>query len=470
MELIKNPNLLWYIGAYAVLMIGLGIYWSKNIANSEDFILAGKSLGRFVLMGTLVATWCGSGTVTGGPTSLAYSFGIGPSLFYGVPSVVGIVFLFIVANKIRAMNKHTIPEILEEKYGPFSRGLGTIIVLLSYVGIISYQFTGLGYILNATTGISVDVGTIIGAVIMVLLATMGGLKSVAPTDAISATIMLVSLIIAVPAAIATAGGWGHMVANLPPTHLNITGSLTVIQLLGYLIPTLFLILGDQNMYQRITAGKENKETRIGIIGWFVGMVIIMATIPIIGIASRSMFPNISPGMALIATSTVIPQFIGGCLLTAVAAFIVTTGDSFLLSAATNFTYDFYGRYINPNMTDRKKLMMTKLVIPIIGVFSYIMVKFFPTILAVQMYSYTVYGAGITPAVLGAILWKRVNKYSGIASMLTGVIVTLLWEIPLHKPYGLNSSVISVPCAIIVLIIVTLMTAKPVANNLKNNTI
>ncbi|MFZ7103270.1 MAG: sodium:solute symporter family protein [Peptococcaceae bacterium] len=466
MEVVKNPNLLWYLGAYVILMIGLGVYGSKKVKNSDDFILAGKSLGMFVLMGTLVATWCGSGTVTGGPTSLAYNYGIGPSLFYGVPSILGIISLFLIAEKIRSMNKHTIPEILEEKYGPVSRGLGTIIVLLSYVGIISYQFTGLGYILNATTGISVDVGTIVGAFVMVLLATMGGLKSVAPTDAISATIMVVSLIIAVPAAIVAAGGWEHIVTNVPPTHLNVTGSLTVVQLLGYLIPTLFLILGDQNMYQRITAGKENKETKSAIIGWFVGMVIIMSTIPVIGIASRSMFPNISPGMALIATSTVIPQFIGGCLLTAVAAFIVTTGDSFLLSASTNFTYDFYGRYINRNLTDKAKLMTTKLVIPIIGLFSYIMVKFFPTILAVQMYSYTVYGAGITPAVLGAILWKRVNRYSGIASMLTGVIVTLLWEIPLNKPYGINSSVISVPLAVIVLCVVTLMTAQTATDNLQ----
>jgi len=459
MEMTPNPTYLYFIIGYIIIIVGMGFYYSKKIENSEDFILAGRSLGKLVMMGTMFATWCGGGTVTGGYNSLAYSFGLGPALFFGVPSLIGVAFLFSISDRIRAINKHTIPEMLEMKYGPFARALGTIIVVLAYIGIISYQYTGLGFILNVTTGISVEAGTIIGAVVMVLLATTGGLFGVATTDAFSALIIMVALILGVPAVFSAAGGWSNIAANVPATHLKLTGSLTGIQMLGYLIPTLFLILADQNMYIRITAARENKEARLGILGWLGAMLITTLTIPFISLASRSLFPDIQPGMSLITSTLVMPTVIGGLLISAAAAFIITTGDSFLLTAATNITFDFYGKYIKPDMTDDQKLKVTKWLIPIIGVLAYVLVQYFPTVLAMQMYSYTVYGAGITPAVLGIILWKRVNKYGGISSMIAGTAATLIWELVLSKPMGIDSAVISVPIAILTLIVVTLATSK-----------
>lgn len=175
MELTNNPNLLWFIGVYALIMIGMGIFYAKKIDNSEDFILAGRGLGSVVLMGTLIATWCGSGTVTGGPNSLAYSFGLWPAIFFTVPSIVGILIMFKIAPKVRAYWKYTVSEILEEKYGDKARLLAAIIIVMAFVGITAYKFRGLGFVLNVTTGMSVQLGTAIAAALMIFLATIGGL-------------------------------------------------------------------------------------------------------------------------------------------------------------------------------------------------------------------------------------------------------------------------------------------------------
>ncbi|GGM23775.1 sodium:solute symport protein [Paraliobacillus quinghaiensis] len=459
MELQANPQLLWFIGIYALIMVGLGIYMSKKVSNSKDFILAGKSLGPFVLMGTLLATWTGSGSISGGETSVSYSFGIIPSLMLMVPTLIGILTLYIIAPKIRAFGKYTISGILEEKYGTFARNLSSIIVLLAYVGIVSYQMTGFGFILNLTTGMSVELGTIIAAVLIIFLAMIGGLRSVSQTDAISGFLMVGGLLITVPTIIVIAGGWDTIIANVPDSHLTATGGLTTVQLIGYLLPSLFLLLGDQNMYQRLASSKGDASSRKAQIGWLLIMLIISPAISFIAFASRSIFPDIDPGMALMATTLALPLGVGGILLAAASAFIITTGNSYLLSAATNMTYDIYGKYINKNASDQKQLGMTKLFIIILGVFAYLLISFFPTVLEVQMYAYTVYGAGITPAILAVFFWKRVNATGGISSMLTGVITTLIWEIVLSKPFDLNSVVISVPAAVIVLIVVTLVTTK-----------
>jgi len=458
MEPVHNINLLWYVLGYGVFMVILGVIYSKKISTSEDFILAGKSLGPIVLMGTLLATWTGSGTVTGGPNSLAYSNGLWPSLIYGLPSLIGIGILYLISSKIRAYGKYTISEILELKYGNGARLLSAIIIILAYVGIVSYQFKGVGFVLHVTTGISVEAGTIAGAALIIFLAMVGGLMSVAPTDAYSAFFILGSLILAVPFVLISGGGWDQITAHVPSTHLNLMGNLTFLQFLGFYIPVLFLLLGDQNMYQRISASKGDKSAKSASIGWVIGMLIVTPAVAILAFAARAIFPSIDPGMALISTSLVLPTFVGGVLIAAATAFIITTGNSYLLSAATNITYDIYGKYINPNASDKKKLYITKILIPILGIISFILINFFPSVLAVQMYSYTVYGAGITPALLGVFLWKRVTKQAGLSSMLVGVVVTLVWEFS-GKPFDLNSSLISVPVAIIVLIAVTLLTSN-----------
>lgn len=457
MELAFNSDLLWYVIGYGIFMILLGVFYSRKVSSSDDFILAGKSLGPVVLMGTLLATWVGSGTVTGGPNSIAYSFGLWPAVGYVVPSIIGISIIMMISAKIRNYGKYTVSEILGMKYGPSARMLAAVIIILAYVGIVSYQYKGIGFVLHMATGVSVETGTIIGAVIIIFLATIGGLMSVAPTDAFSAFLILLGLLVALPIVITAGGGWDQIVANVPAENSGVIGSLTFIQFLGYFVPVLFLLLGDQNMYQRISASKSDKTTKIGTVGWVVGMLIATPAVAILAYASRSMFPDIDPGMALIATTSVVPTVVGGLLIAAVTAFIVTTGNSYLLSAATNVTYDIYGNFVNKNATDRQKLIFTKLLIPVLGIIAFVLTMFFPTVLAMQMYSYTVYGAGITPALLAVFLWPRVTKAGGLSSMAAGVITTLAWEFS-GVPFGIHSALVSIPVAIGILIIVTLATS------------
>ncbi|MFB4168944.1 sodium:solute symporter [Virgibacillus sp. JSM 102003] len=454
-----NPTLLWFVGAYGVIMIIMGIYYSRKISNSEDFILAGKGLGTIVLTGTLLATWTGSGSISGGETSMAFTYGIIPALMMMIPTLVGIGILYLIAPKIREFGKYTVSGILEEKYGSTARMIASIIIILAFVGIVSYQMTGLGFILNLTTGMSVEVGTIIGAVLIVFLASIGGLRSVAPTDALSAFLAIAALFITLPTIYVIAGGWDGVTNNVPAEHLTATGELNNIQLLGFLLPSLFLLLGDQNMYQRLASSTGGKSAKRAQIGWLIGMLLISPAISFIAFASSSMFPNIDPGMALMATTTVMPTVIGGILLAAATAFIVTTGNSYLLSAATNVTYDIVGKYIKKEASDKQLLGMTKFFIILLGVLSYILIRFFPTVLEVQMYAYTVYGAGLTPALLAVFFWKRVNMAGGVSSMVAGVVTTLIWEILLGKPFELNSVIVALPVAVIVLVVVTLMTSN-----------
>jgi len=455
MALTPNPTMLWFVVGYGIIMVILGIWFSRRISSSDDFILAGRSLGPFVLAGTMLATFTGSGTVTGGSNSIGYSYGVWPAILLGPGILLAFGVLYFIAPKIRNYGKYTISQILESQYGQGAKVLSAIIIILAYIGIVSYQFKGLAFVLNVSTGIPVATGIIIAAVLIIFLAVIGGLMTIAPTDALSAFLMIIGLLVAIPSVMIAAGGWEQIVTNLPPENLTATGSLTTLQLIGFMVPFMFLLLGDQNIYQRLTSSDGEKSARSGLVMMAIGLFVVTPAIPFIAMVARSIFPSINPGMALISMTTVMPTFFGGLMLAAVAAFIVTTGNSYLLSGATSLTYDVYVRYFRPNASSKEILFFTKACIPIVGVLAYVLLQFFPTILKIQMTSYLVYGAGITPAVLAVFLWPRVNKWGGISSMIAGVVATLA----LYGKYGMAASALAVPVAIVFLVVVTLITPR-----------
>ncbi len=461
-ELIAKPSLLIFVIVYIILMVVIGAYYTKKSKTSDEFVKAGGGLGSIVLMGTFLATFTGNGTISGGGNSLAYTYGLWPGIFFAIPSLAGVLVLFLLAKKIRELDTYTVAGIIEHKYGRLAKTLSGAIIALSMISICAYQYKGLAFVLNVTTGMDVNLATVISAVLIIWLATSGGLKSVAVTDAISAGIMLVGIIIATPYVIGAAGGWDSAVAanlELNPASMTWNGGQTLAGFAAGYLPLFFLSLGDQNLYQRIGAGKESKTVNRGFIGWFAGLVIVVPLVAIIAFCAKAIFgTNITAAMAFMSTTTVIPTFAGGILLAASAAFIITTGDSYLLSGATNITYDIYVDRIKPDATDKQKFNFTRIVIVVTGIIAYILLQFFPSVLAIQYWSYTIYGAGITPAVIAALCWKKVTKTGGIASMVIGTLVTIVYE-ALGQPLGIATVLLAVPVAIIVLIVVSLATQK-----------
>ncbi|MFN2494262.1 MAG: sodium:solute symporter family protein, partial [Pyrinomonadaceae bacterium] len=76
------------------------------------------------LMLTLLSTWIGSGSLFGG-TGLGYRAGL-PALWQSAGAWVGILLIFFIAPRVRRIAQHTVPDILELKYGPVARVLGTL--------------------------------------------------------------------------------------------------------------------------------------------------------------------------------------------------------------------------------------------------------------------------------------------------------------------------------------------------------
>ncbi|MCC2171637.1 MULTISPECIES: sodium:solute symporter family protein [Clostridium] len=465
MELKTAPHLLIFVIVYFGVMIGIGAWASKKIKSSEDYALAGRSLGPFVLMGTLLATSVGSGTITGGGNSLAYNYGYWAGIQWVIPFIVFCIIYMCVYKQIRKSNCFTVPQILQQKYGAETRILGSVINLFGMAGIIASQYKGFGYVLNITTGIDPKTSTVIATIIIIILSVTGGLFSVAWTDAVSAFLIVACCIVGVPFVLKAGGGWESITATaaaIDPNKLSFFGGRNIIIWIGSFLPLILLETGDQNFYTRLTAAKTDKTARNAIIGWGVMALIVMPCVGIIAFTGSVLFgTNIDAGMSFLSTTTIIPAFIGGMLLAASTAFIITTGTSYLLTCGTSVTYDFYKQYINKTPDDSQTLWVNRIGTALIGIIALIILNFFPTILALQNWSYTMIGASITPAVLGSMFSKKVTRPAGFLSMLCGAIATLTWEL-LGCPGGYQSALIAAPISILVLVIVSAFTQKTLA--------
>lgn len=457
-----SPVIITCVMIYLVFVIAVGLYLTKKkVKNSDDFAVANRSLPTVVLIGTLLATWCGAGGITGS-ANLIWRNGplFGILVFMGAP--IGMMLLYFVSGHVREATTYTIPELFEIRYGTAARIIATICIVLGYIGILSSQFKAAGNLINLTTGIDVNIAIILSGLVMLVLAVTGGMISVAYTDAISAFLFIGGFLVAIPLLTGQIdGGFLGMMRNLPEGKNSFMGSLTVMQALGYIFPVFFLVLGDQNMIQRMGAAKDTKTAKQSGLGLVVAEVVVCILIITLTTTGIYLLPNIDRPDTVIFQLAIgfLPPLMGGLTMAACMAFIITTGDSYVLTIASNITYDIWNRFLKRDATDKEKLAFLRMSAVGVAVLAYMMGRFFPDILSLQMYAYSMYGASVTPALVCALFSKNVTKIGGVSGILAGGIGTLIWEIVLKSPYGIKSAIITVPLSFATIYMVSAFTRK-----------
>ncbi len=449
---------LWIIIAYLIILIGVGAWRSRRIKTQDDFMVAGRGLSARVLIGTLLATWIGSGSIIGG-AGLAYEHGI-PALWFDLGVWIALVVLYFVAGRARAFAQYTVPDILEVRYNSTARLLGTIVTIIAYTAIVSYQFKAGGMVLNLVTGIDADFGMIITALFVIGYTILAGMLSVAYTDVVNGIIMIVGLIVALPFMLDTAGGIDGVVAALPASHLQPLGDMTLMEALGYSLPAMLLLLGESGMYQRFFSAKDESAAKRAVVGWITGTVFVEILIVVLAIVGSSYFTEIDSEMVILNVVRFgLPLLIGCLCLAAIVAVIVSTADSFLLVPATNIMRDIYQRFINPDATQQQMVRYSRVVVLLLGLVAFVQVRFFEKVLEMAIYAYTMYGAGITPAVMAAFFWKRATSAGGVSSIAAGMSVTLIWEIA-EQPFDVPTVYPALILSLGSLIIVSLLSPVP----------
>jgi SSS family solute:Na+ symporter len=453
---------------YLIFLFLFGLRLVRRLKSKEDFLVAGRTLTAPILVGTLLATWIGSGDIFS-VSDLSYNHGYS-SLIGSSGGWLGIIIVFFIASKVRRFGQFTVPDILEARYNKWARILATLATIIAYVTIVSYQFRGGGWVLNIITEgkISISAGIIIVAVFVITYTLLAGMISVAYLDIFNGIVMITGISLALPFLIHQVGGMEYVVANVTPRSHPLLGNMTWVQAMGYFVPTFLLALGNGNMYQRFFSAKDEKEAKKSVIGWVLGVILLGVTLQSLAVVGSSYFKGLEAKEAgkiiLLVAHKGVPLAVGCFLMVAIVAIIISTANSFLLVPATNVIRDIYQRFINPDLPDRKMILFSRVTVIALGLISYSLISFFPRILDAAYAAYTVYGAGITPALMAVFFWKRASISGGVLSILGGLVTTVAWEIlnkiQGHLPLGVPAIYPALICSLSLLVVVSLMTPKP----------
>ena len=456
------------LAVYLVFMLIIGFICNSKINTSDDYYLAGRGMSWPILMLTMAATYIGA-TATLAKTGMGYTTGMS-SIMATVMAMLGMAIFGLLTPKVniigREYNITSVSGLIRYRFGNLAGVLGAICVVWAQVGTLAGQVTGAGSLLPTvfkTVGLNVsyEVVTFILVVIMIIYTLMGGLFGVAYTDAVQVSILLICLACFLPfIMIKNAGGWANIVATVPPDHLSLKPGVFII---GLMFNYFFYFMSGPPYWQRAFAAKTPKSGRGGIIGASVLIIVYTIVVTMVGVAALVIYPVLPEGVspdaiAVIAVIDMYHPFFAALVVVAIMAAIMSTMDSYLLTAAQAVVSDIY-KVIKPETDLKKELFISKIVVVIIAVLSYVMALFVRDIIAVLQLGMGFYSSTLAAPIMCGAFWRKATKQGCLAAMFCGCATYLLWRFALGSPGGLDPSVPGGCVSVVIMIVVSLATYK-----------
>ncbi|MBN2172242.1 MAG: sodium:solute symporter family protein [Candidatus Krumholzibacteriota bacterium] len=444
---------------YLIALLGVGIWKARRVRTQADFAVAGRRLTPWVLVGTMLATWIGTGSVLGN-AGKTYEAGAAAFLL-PLGGVLGIALLTRVAGRVRRLGSWTVPEIIGRRFGDLPRVLSALALVIAYLVIVSYQYNAGGAVLRTVLVdgageplLSDGAATAVAAAFIVAYTMLAGLLSVAYTDVANGVVMALAFAVTLPVLWAKAGGLPGMAEAFQATgrsdHMRLWGVWSGLDLVNFCLPPFLLVLGDANMFQRFSACRDAR----GATRATTALVFAVAAVELLIIAcawvAASLIPDAADGrhVLVFAAARFLPPLLGAVLLTTLVGVIISTADSYLLVPATTLVRDLWLRRRGGDETaggdsdtpaapdtrasrgERRLVLASRLVVLALGFIAYLVSRGFARsegFFERALYAYTIYGAAITPSLLAALFWRGATRAGAVASIAGGVVTTLLWK-------------------------------------------
>lgn len=447
------------IVAVVTVLSAVTIWKTVMVRDHADFLVAGRKLPWAVLVFTLLSSWIGAGSLFAGGEN-AYRNGFA-ALWQPLGGWIGLILIWRLAGRARRFAQFTVPDLLETRYNAAARVLSTVAIVIAYTTITSYQIKAGGDILHLIfPELAREHGMYLIAALVIAFTAGAGMASVAYLDLVIGTMVSLIVVIAFPVLLHGVGGWAEVRRALPDSHFQVLGSISLRQALGFMFPTMLLLIGNQGMYQKFFSARSEKDARLAVAGWIVGTLVLETLIVAIAVVGSAKFhPENAREIIPMSARLGLPALPGALLLGGVFAKVISTANNYLFSPATNIIHDIYQRFIDPHASERRKLLVSRLVVIGLGVYALVQAAHFESILGAALYAYTVYGAAVTPVVMAVFFWKRATTAGAIASISLGTAVTVIWNVT-GSPFGIDAIYPALGISVASLVLVSLLTPAP----------
>ncbi|HEY0680554.1 MAG TPA: sodium:solute symporter [Chitinophagaceae bacterium] len=425
------------LGAYFAILLGIA-WWvilQKN-KTSEDYFLAGRNVGWFVIGASIFASNIGSEHVVGLAGTGAES-GM-PLAHYELHAWIVLLLGWFFLPFYMRSGVFTMPEFLEKRFDTRSRWFLSIFSIAGYVLTkVSVTIYAGGIVVSQLMNISFLSGAIITVVVTGVYTVLGGMRAVVYTEAFQTVVLLLGSTVITVMGLNAVGGWSELRATAGSSHFNMwrpasdpdfpwTGLL-----FGGTVVGIWYWCTDQYIVQRTLAAHNIKIGRRGaIFGAYLKLTpIFIFLIPGIiayalkqkGMITYEKSDQVFPTMV----QYLLPSGLKGLVAGGLMAALMSSLASVFNSASTLFTVDIFKK-LYPQSPEEKLVRIGKIATGIIVILGMLWIPIMDKIGGGVLYQYlqnvqAYIAPPITAVFVLGILWKRINAQGAIATLFYGLI-------------------------------------------------
>lgn len=473
------------IAIYFIILLIIGFYGYKQATgNLSEFMLGGRNIGPYITVLSAGASDMSGWMIMGLPGSV-YSTGLS-AIWITIGLTLGAyINYWVVAPRLRvyteiAGDAITLPDFFKNRLNDQRNIIKIISGLIIVIFFTLYTHSGFvsgGKLFESAFGLDYHFGLILVAVIVIFYTFFGGYLAVSITDFFQGVIMLIAMVMVPIVAMMQLNGLDTFseVAAMKPTNMDLFRGTTLIGIislfswgLGY--------FGQPHIIVRFMSIKSHKllpkARRLGISWMTIGLLgaVCVGLTGIAFISERHIKMEDPETLFIIMSQILFHPLVGGFLLAAILAAIMSTISSQLLVTSSSLTEDFYKliRGEEKAATHQKEFVMVGRLSVLVVAIVAIAIAWHPndTILNLVGNAWAGFGASFSPVVLFSLYWKGLTRAGAISGMISGALVVIIW-IAWIKPlasinelFGMYEIIPGFLVSVIVTYIVSKLTASP----------
>ncbi len=434
------------LGVYFLALVGVAVWvFIQKNSNTEDYFLAGRNVGWFVIGASIFASNIGSEHVVG-LAGTGFESGT-PMAHYELHAWIVLLLGWLFLPFYIRSGAFTMPEFLEKRFDSRSRWFLSVFSLLAYVLTkVSITIYAGGIVVSELLGIPFWYGAIGIVVFTGIYTVIGGLKAVIYTETLQTVVLIFGSVVITYLGLQEVGGWSQLretVTTVSPDHFNMWRPMNDPQfpwtglLIGGTIVGIWYWCTDQYIVQRTLAANNITIARRGaIFGAYLKLLpILIFLVPgIIAFALTLQQPEVfqvtkADRAFPMLVKTLLPVGLKGLVAGGLMAALMSSLASVFNSCSTIFTIDIYKK-IRPDKSEESLIRIGKIATAIIVVLGIIWIPIMEKIGGGVMYQYlqnvqSYIAPPVTAVFLLGIIWKRVTSDAAITTLISGLILLFL---------------------------------------------
>jgi sodium/proline symporter len=430
---------------YLLVLLVLGILAWRRTRNLADFVLGGRSLGRWVTALSASASDM-SGWLLLGLPGYAYLAGF-ESFWLALGLLMGTWLNWrLVAARLRtasevAGNALTLPEYLSNRFNDSSgmiRIASSFFILLFFLFYTSSGLVAGGKLFEAVFDMPYLWAVAAGTLVIILYTAFGGFLAVSWTDLFQGLLMLLALVAIPLYTLAQTGGLNSLWISVETTHPELLNPLTDRQgePLG-MIAILSLMawglgyFGQPHILARFMAIRQSgfvaRAQHIAV-SWVLITLIAACLVGLVGIPVFEIPLEDSEKVFIRLVDLMFHPLVAGVCLAAILAAIMSTADSQLLVSSSIFTGDLYRLLFRQQASETELVIVGRLAVLSIAIVAFLLAMDSESrVLDLVSYAWAGFGAAFGPVVLLSLYWRGMNRWGALAGILSGGLTVLVWK-------------------------------------------